>query len=1079
MALEKRTADVAMAFGLDQSIDPHAEPQGALVLQNQRYTKEGALVRRPGYTRQTATPAMTGGYGLVKAGESIGVVTDTGIWPTGSGAPPTGRPPVTNRDTRVALTGTAGANVLSVDSAITTVSGVKYLVIAAVNWLETESNAGGAFATELWVWIYNYDTGELGLRQRVTSGAFSVSYARLITHANGEVSLVYAIQTSGSTGQILHKPVDVVGRALGITTQLSTTAYVYPPGDNAATCTFDVVRGRNNHIVLAWVSSSVKRPQVMSIDPLAVPLGAAVSAGGAVVAGIGCVAVVMTTGSSGSNQIVVAYMQEAADPTPMYFAWFTYAASIAYVSGALVTTQIFRVMTLFTNTTARMFLAFEVTTTGSNTPQQVLATAIGINADGSPSVSSLFFDGYEGFTLASKAQWLPSPIDRWVLALSPAYTDQNAFRAVWLMAIANATQQLTYPQPIATLSNEDARTPYNMQASVKGGPQFLPTSLNPVVAGSTSRLEIAFPSDLESNSALQSTPPATAYGSTYTELIRRWKVVESSARTAAVAGAGPAPSWTELNGIAYVCGSQLLQFDGATSMEAGFMTAPVAPFLGGGFSSTPPILAAGTYAYCVVFEETDGLGNIRVSAPSAIATTTITAGSPYVEITNNIPSYVPSGDANQPQRQFRAKLYRTQKNGSTFNLVWTCTIPPGQTVAYQESVPDTAAASAESLYTTGGVLESEPPPMLSQITTHRNRLIGVRSDTSAIAFTKEVTPPLAPQWSTDFQIRVDNDAGPPIAVASLDDKIVIFQADQILVSSGPGPDNLGDGGFTTPERIAVGVGVTPGQECSVCPMPLGIMFRHRSGYYLIDKSLQVQFIGDAVRDRVDALGTVQFARYMPSEQQVWIGGSGTRDLLVFDGRRGRWSTYLSNAYAGATCVAGAVERDGTVYFLSNVAGGLYALVPGQWIDIDGANLDYLEVIEVPWFRGSTGHGGMQRVWKIAITVAIENLTAQQLVLKTYTSREHQPYKSSDAPSDNTFTWIHNAPKPFALGHAVFVNHLRVQRCSGIKVRIEINNRTITGTLQTQYGLRLINVRYIYGVIGEGKSPNRPTVAAGA
>jgi hypothetical protein len=1061
--LEMRTADVALRFGLDESVDPHADPQGALVLRNMRYTKDGALVRRPGFSRQSATPAMSGGYGLVKAGEAIGILTDSGVYPTGAGTPPANIAPAQIRDSSVPLTGTTGANVLSVDSTLTTISSVRYIVLAAVCWSEREANTATP-TTECWVWVHNYDTGEPVFKQRV-SVAGNPLYARVITHANGEVSLVYTTSSGSTTGNVLYRVVNIASRTLGSLVTLTNDAWVQPIGLNAHPCTVDVCRGRGNDIVVASVSVASSRPRAQAVSATGTITTSAVAAG-AIVAGSGPVGVTMTTGSGGGNQIAIAYAQSS--DGAVCLSTFAYTATLTWASSVVVDTMPARVVTLFSQVgTGSLFVLYEslATTVVLN------ITALTMNADGSVG-GEISSQTYPLLTLASKAQWLGAPISRWVVAASSANTQSNPYKAVWLIAVADATQPL-FPsaQAMATLSNEDARTPYPTTAPVAGGPQFLATSLNTL--GSTARMQIAFPSDLESNSATQ-VAPATTYGSAFTEAIRRWKVVESAARTT-----GTAPAWTELNGVAYLCGSALLQFDGTTLTEAAFLTAPGAPVVVAGAGTT---LAAGNYAYCLVLETTDALGNIRVSPPSANTLYTVTGagdGTPSVTITNNAISFVGSTET-QAATQFRAKLYRTQRNGSTFNLVWTCILPPGLSVVYRDTATDVAAATGETLYTTGGVLESEPPPMLRHITTHRNRLVGVRSDSNAVAFTKEVTPPLLPQWNAELEIRVDNDAGPPIAVASLDDKLIIFQADQILICAGEGPDNLGNGGFTTPERVHVGAGVTPGQECSVVAMPMGIMFRHRSGYYLLSRSLEVSKIGDAVRDQVEALGTVQSARYMPSEQQVWITGASSRDVLVFDALRSRWSLYVSNAYATSTAVAGVVERDGTVYFLGNTAGVLYALVPNQTVDNDGGtNLDYLEVIELPWFRGATGHGGMQRVWKIQIAVVVMTADAQQLVLKTYTAREDKPYKGSDSPSDNVFTWVNNPSKPWAAGHLVLVAHLRVQRCDSCKVRIEINNRTITGTLQTQAGLRLVNVRYLYGAIGEGKTPTRPTVTAGA
>lgn len=524
-----------------------------------------------------------------------------------------------------------------------------------------------------------------------------------------------------------------------------------------------------------------------------------------------------------------------------------------------------------------------------------------------------------------------------------------------------------------------------------------------------------------------------------------------------------------LESTAYIGGSMPLAFDGTGARLASFVDAPSSPTIG---SSSAGVLT-GAYVWRLLYEYTDVHGNIQVSPPSPVtATLNLTSNAQAFSGTMSA-NILPDGQTGQ--RNFRIKLYRTKAGGSSFFLSSTLAVTPGATWTITDNAADTALK--ESLYTTGNVLESEPAPPTRYLAAHRNRLFGIRSDTpEVIAYTQETFEPFFPRWHSVLSLRVDNSDGPPTALASLSDKLVIFQTNAICAIAGQGPDSTGsNGSFSQPETVARGVGVADAEKQSVVVVPAGVMFRHSTGIQLLGPDLSIQPVGRAVEDFIAGYTTVR-GRYLPALHQTWFllapvsGSTSTtpgnpQRIAVFDNRYGRWSILTTEAPQ----FVDVLEHQGTVYLVT--ADYLYQYDVTSYLDdFSGSDSAYPMIIETPWFRVDRAQA--LRLWKVYISGTVDSFETVQMNLAVYTQQSSQYNKTADG-LDTTFVWDSTTLDAMPAGPVLLAARVVTQRCTAFRCRLEITSDVSNLTSI----LKPASITYDYGVLpARGKVPaaKRPT-----
>lgn len=356
-----------------------------------------------------------------------------------------------------------------------------------------------------------------------------------------------------------------------------------------------------------------------------------------------------------------------------------------------------------------------------------------------------------------------------------------------------------------------------------------------------------------------------------------------------------------MNGQLFFSGARIREFDGSSLYESG---------MGDGcervtLASAAGAIAAGTYQYCVVWGWFDR-GGRRHRAPPSLP----------VSITLGIASNVTVSMMRPPftdRAGLYADIYRTKTLGSVFYLVnSTQNLPtvPGTSsfLTYVDSATDATIVVNEVLYTQGargglsGLLPNDEPPPARFIWAGNDRLfMGGLEDPTAVQWSKLVFPGEPMQFSINAAFRANVDAE-VTAIAALDGTWFVFTRDSVWSISGEGPDDTGNGSFSSPRRLPSDVGCI--SQRSVLETSIGLFFQARNDrmYVLPRGGGAPQWVGQAVRDTLADFPQVMWARLLPDENlAVWAVADTTLThgrLIIYDLRIGEWST--DNVYARVT-----------------------------------------------------------------------------------------------------------------------------------------------------------------------------------
>lgn len=399
----------------------------------------------------------------------------------------------------------------------------------------------------------------------------------------------------------------------------------------------------------------------------------------------------------------------------------------------------------------------------------------------------------------------------------------------------------------------------------------------------------------------------------------------------------------------HISGGVLLSYDGVTATESGFHVYPEDITLAAGTAGS---IANGTYRVCVVYEWVDAQGQKHRSAPSVPVSITLAGVDDSITV-NTIPTLRLTGKTS-PRSEVKIAIYRTVAGGvDVFYKETEITNDPS--IDTPASAPVLTLADAdldnlEVLYTVGGVLENIAPPASRTAIRHKNRLwLGGTEDGASLAYSKEHVFGEGAAFSDGFVIPVEPGGGEITALASMDDKLVIFKNDRVFALIGDGPLETGaQNDFTLPQLISGDVGAI--NQASVVSVPAGIMFKSDKGIYLLTRSLGFEYVGAPVEDYNSY--TISSAVLLEDVNEVRFTTSDG-DALVYNYAFDQWSTFTSytavsaiNAL-GAYCHLrsdGAVRKESTAY-LDN--GGRFSMA-----------------IETSWLAFA-GVQGYQRLWRYA------------------------------------------------------------------------------------------------------------------
>lgn len=317
-------------------------------------------------------------------------------------------------------------------------------------------------------------------------------------------------------------------------------------------------------------------------------------------------------------------------------------------------------------------------------------------------------------------------------------------------------------------------------------------------------------------------------------------------------------------------------------------------------------------------------------------------------------------------------IWRTVGNGTVFYQVTNPLSPllndtTVDFVQHQDAVPDSILISNNQLYTNGGEVPNICAPPASNVGIFKDRVFLItEEDPLTLWYSKEILPGVPVEFSDEFTIRVVEEGGGLIAHAQMDDKNILFKANTILYMAGDGPSPNGtNNDFTAPQVITTDTGCI--NPRSVVLMPRGLMYQSNNGIYLLDRSLQVSYIGAPVEAYNSA--SITSANLVPGTTQVRFTLS-TGIALVYDYLVSQWSIF-QNVAASDACIFNGL------YTFLDTAGN----VQQETIGVFNDNAAFIPLgLTTAWLKFS-GIQGYQLVYNMLILgewKSAHTLTAQFL-----------------------------------------------------------------------------------------------------
>lgn len=399
-------------------------------------------------------------------------------------------------------------------------------------------------------------------------------------------------------------------------------------------------------------------------------------------------------------------------------------------------------------------------------------------------------------------------------------------------------------------------------------------------------------------------------------------------------------------------GSGILSiYDGQSVVEHGFHLYPenvgvVVSTSGGNLADNS------SYGYQVTYEWIDNQGQTHRSSPS-----------PVVSVTTTNTGNDSSAAITIPTLRITAKsgvnivVYRTQANGTVYYRLNSPVAPllnstTSDFVVFNDTLSDAAIAANQQLYTTGGEVVNIAAPASTILANYKNRIILIPSDnTSSWWFSKQVIPGTPVEFSDLFVKNVDTTGGPITAVAQLDSNLILFKSGSIwyVVGDGPAPSGANDD-FTDALKIASDTGCINPQ--SIVLTPSGLMYKSQKGIYLLDRSMNVKYIGADV-EAYNSSNVTSSQLIISTNQARFTLDNGT--ALVYDYFVEQWSVFTN--HNAVSCIT----KDNNFTYLQP-SGLVLQETPGQFKD----NGSFIKLKLVTSWLSLGGLQGFQRVYKALI-----------------------------------------------------------------------------------------------------------------
>lgn len=408
---------------------------------------------------------------------------------------------------------------------------------------------------------------------------------------------------------------------------------------------------------------------------------------------------------------------------------------------------------------------------------------------------------------------------------------------------------------------------------------------------------------------------------------------------------------TNTQDLCLLNGSMIQEYDGFSTSEFGFNLFPEIKLTQ--YTDASGLIANGTYSYLAIYQWTDAQGNLHQSAPSTASQIVTTGGNNAVHVVVTNP-YLSSKNG------ISVAIYRTTASGSIYYLVTDAvniqTFSPSSSgnIQFNDLHADSAITANFQAYTypASAVLENTTPPPSMILIPHNNRLWFTDAENpNTVWYTKSVQDLVGLSPSGFLTQQIDHKFGPIKALAEMDEKIVYLKESGICYQSGDGANDTGtNSSLSFPAFVPSDVGCS--QLKSVVGFPGGVIFKSLKGIYMIDRAVNVSYIGMDVESYNSQ--TITSARLMVGKSQIRFLSSDD-NTLMYDYIMKQWGTFKNHLGVSADFFNGN-------YVYVNTAGLVLQETPGLYLDNGSAITTKLRT---SWLALSSVQG-FQRVKRLEL-----------------------------------------------------------------------------------------------------------------
>ena len=423
-------------------------------------------------------------------------------------------------------------------------------------------------------------------------------------------------------------------------------------------------------------------------------------------------------------------------------------------------------------------------------------------------------------------------------------------------------------------------------------------------------------------------------------------------------------------------------------------------------------------SYIFVWEDFDANGAVMYSSPSP-AYTPNKVINPYNS--SYAPGYAvtrfnPNMTVLHPSSG-QVAIYRTSINSSLYSRITLRQSDKQLEGGYLYDVLPNTVTGTPLLYsqptTDNGELPNDPPPAASYVFSTPTRAWAISAERPTQAYySKPYFQGRVPEFNEAQVLDIDPASGPIVGGASLDQAVVFFKRERILLVGGTGPDATGAGAFNETTPVPTDAGCI--DVGSIITNEQGVYFRSYRGIHLLNRGYQVQYVGGSIepllKDR-----TVLSACLVANQSQIRFGlDNGV--ALIFDYSVDRWSVY-NYSWSNNPPLRGQVSFKGQWYGLLNnqvltendgATGDLNNIVP--------------MVLETAWLpiAGPTGWGRVRRATLLGDWKSTHTATLSWLYDYDDSKQYDIPYTATFDAQRTPYEWRVRAPR---------------QVCQAVKLRL--------------------------------------------